>query len=181
MNKFAKIAILAIAAASLAACTATRTQRSAGEHVDDSVLTAKVKTALIADPDTKARQIDVETFRGIVQLNGFVDSQEGKGAATRVASSVPGVKKVENNLSVQTNTRSASEVVDDGVLTAKVKAALIADPTVKAHEVNVMTRDGVVQLSGFVDSAQAKSRAADLARRIDGVKDVQDDLQVRQR
>lgn len=180
MNKsFAKIAILAIAAASLAACTHTRTQKTVGEQIDDSVLTGKVKAALIADPDTKARQIDVEIFRGIVQLNGFVDSAEGKAAATRVASSVAGVKSVDNNLSVQTASRSAGEVVDDGMVTAKVKAALIADPTVEAHEVNVTTREGVVQLSGFVDTNEAKTTAGDLARRVTGVKDVQNDLQVK--
>lgn len=179
-RSFAKIAILAIAAASLAACSATRTQKTAGEQVDDSVLTGKVKAALIADPNTKARQIDVETFRGTVQLNGFVDSADAKAAATRVAQSVEGVQKVDNNLSVQDSSRSAGEVIDDGMITAKVKAALIADPTVKAHEVNVETREGVVQLSGFVDSSEAKSTAADVAKRVAGVKDVQNDLQVKQ-
>ena len=176
-----KVAILAIAAASLAACTHTQTQKTAGEQVDDSVLTGKVKAALIADPATKARQIDVETFRGTVQLNGFVDSDDSKAAATRVADSVEGVHRVDNNLSVQASSRTAGEVVDDGMLTAKVKAALIADPTVKAHEVNVETREGIVQLSGFVDSNEARSTANDVARRIAGVKDVQNDLQVKQR
>lgn len=58
MNKsFSKIAILAIAAASLAACTATRTQKTAGEQVDDTVITTKVKAALVADPATKARRL----------------------------------------------------------------------------------------------------------------------------
>jgi len=180
MNKsFTKIAILAIAAASLAACTATRTQKSAGEQIDDSVLTGKVKTALIADPDTKARQIDVEVFRGIVQLNGFVDSPENKAAATRVASSIRGVKKVDNNLVVQESSRSAGEVIDDGVITAKVKTALIEDPMVKAHQVEVSTREGVVQLSGFVDNADAKRKAAELARNVSGVKDVRNDLTVK--
>jgi len=180
MNRsFAKVATLAIAVATLAACTATRTQKTAGETLDDTVLTTKVKAALVADPDTKARQIDVETFRGVVQLNGFVDSAQAKAAAVRVASSVAGVKKVENNLSVQETSRSAGEVVDDTVITAKVKAALIADPTVKAHEVNVATREGIVQLSGFVDSAEAKRIAAELAGRVPGVKEVRNDLQVK--
>jgi len=182
MNRsFAKIAILAIAAASLAACTATRTQKSAGEQMDDSVLTGKVKAALIADPNTKARQIDVETFRGTVQLNGFVDSAESKAAAGRVAQSVNGVQRVDNNLSVQESSRSAGEAIDDGVITAKVKAALIADPAVKAHEVNVETRDGVVQLSGFVDNSAAKNTAADVTKGVEGVKGVQNQLQVKQR
>ena len=180
MNRsFAKIALVAIAAVSLAACTATRTQKTAGEQIDDSVLTGKVKAALVEDPSTKARQIDVETFRGTVQLNGFVDSADAKAAAGRVARGVEGVKKVDNNLSVQASSRSAGEVVDDSVITAKVKAALIGDKNVKAHEVNVETREGVVQLSGFVDNATAKSTASEVARGVKGVKSVQNDLQVK--
>lgn len=180
MNRtIAKIAVAAIAAVSLAACTATRTQKSAGEQIDDSVLTGKVKTALIESSDTKAHQIDVETFRGTVQLNGFVDSATAKAAATRVASGVEGVKKVDNNLAIQDSKRSAGEVIDDGVITTKVKAALIADKNVKAHEVNVETREGVVQLSGFVDNAAAKSAAGETARAVSGVKDVRNDLRVK--
>lgn len=180
MNRsFAKIAVAALAVASLAACTATRTQKTAGEQIDDSVITGKVKAALIDNSSTKARQIDVETFRGTVQLNGFVDSADAKAAATRVARSVNGVKKVDNNLSVQTERRSVGEAIDDSVITAKVKAALIADKNVKAHEVNVETREGVVQLSGFVDNALAKSTASEVARGVSGVKSVQNDLQVK--
>lgn len=180
-KSYSKIAILLIAAASLAACTATRTQKTAGEQIDDTVLTGKVKAALVEDPATKARQIDVETFRGTVQLNGYVDSADAKSAATRVASSVKGVQKVDNNLSIQETTRTAGEAIDDSMVTAKVKAALIADPTVKAHEVNVETREGVVQLSGFVDSNEAKTAAGDVAQRTSGVKDVKNELQVKQR
>jgi hyperosmotically inducible protein len=181
MNKsILKFAILAVAAVSLAACTATRTQKTAGEQVDDSVLTSKVKAALVQSDSTKAHQIDVETFRGTVQLNGFVDSTSAKAAAGRVASGVEGVQRVDNNLAVQESSRSAGEVIDDSVVTAKVKAALIADKTVKAHEVNVETREGVVQLSGFVDSAAAKSTAGDVASRVAGVKDVRNELQVKQ-
>jgi hyperosmotically inducible protein len=180
MNRsIAKIAVAAIAAASLAACTATRTQKTAGEQIDDSVITGKVKAALVENDTTKARQIDVETFRGTVQLNGFVDSTEAKSAATRVASGVSGVKKVDNNLQVQTESRSAGEAIDDSVITAKVKAALIANKDVKAHEVNVETREGVVQLSGFVDNATARNTATEVARGVNGVKDVQNDLQIK--
>lgn len=180
MNRsIAKIAVAAIAAASLAACTATRTQKTAGEQIDDSVITGKVKAALVENDTTKARQIDVETFRGTVQLNGFVDSADQKAAATRVAQGVDGVKKVDNNLQVQTESRSAGEAIDDSVITAKVKAALIADKDVKAHEVNVETRNGVVQLSGFVDNANAKLAAADIARGVSGVRDVQNDIRVK--
>jgi hyperosmotically inducible protein len=123
----------------------------------------------------------VETFRGNVQLNGFVPSSEMKSEATRVARNVKGVQKVDNNLRVSDNDRSAGEVVDDSVITAKVKTALIGDETVKAREVNVETRNGVVQLAGFVDNSAQKSQASEVARRIAGVKQVDNQLEVKQR
>jgi hyperosmotically inducible periplasmic protein len=166
--------------AALAACAATRTQQSTGEHIDDSVISAKVKTALIEDPATKARQIDVDTFRGTVQLNGFVDSADEKAEATRVAHSVNGVQNVRNNLVVGHTDRSAGVVVDDSVVTTKVKAALVAEPTTKARDITVVTREGIVQLSGFVDSAAEKATAAQVAQGVTGVKEVRNDLQIKQ-
>jgi hyperosmotically inducible protein len=172
-------AVLAIGA--MTACTPTRTTKSAGEQIDDSTITAKVKTELARDPATSAHRIDVETFRGDVQLNGFVASDDMKSEATRVAKKVSGVKHVSNNLRVGEGSRSAGEVVDDTVITAKVKTALAADSTVAAHEVNVETRDGVVQLAGFVDKPEQKSQATEVARRIAGVKQVDNQLEVKQR
>jgi len=166
---------------SMAACSATRTTRSAGETLDDATVTAKVKTALARDPSTSAYKIEVESYRGDVQLNGFVETADMKSAATRVAKSVNGVKKVSNNLEVSSGQRTAGEAVDDGVITAKVKAALISDPNVAAHEVNVQTREGVVQLAGFVDTSSQKSKAAEAARRVAGVKEVDNQLEVKQR
>jgi osmotically-inducible protein OsmY len=75
--------------------------------------------------------------------------------------------------------QSAGQVVDDGVVTAKVKAKLIDDPVTKAHQINVDTFKGTVQLSGFVESTEARARAAQLAKETDGVKDVKNSLQVR--
>jgi hyperosmotically inducible protein len=83
------------------ACVATRTQQAPGEYVDDSVLTTKVKAALFDDPVTKARQINVETYRGVVQLSGFVDSSAERSAATQVARSVSGVQEVRNDLELK--------------------------------------------------------------------------------
>jgi hyperosmotically inducible periplasmic protein len=171
--------ILAAAFVLLAACGATRTQQSTGEQLDDTVLTTKVKAALIQDPVTKARQITVDTFRGTVQLNGFVDSEDEKAAAARVAHSVDGVQNVRNNLTVGHTERAAGEVVDDSVITTKVKAALIAEPATKARDITVITRDGIVQLSGFVDSNDEKSTAATVARSVEGVKDVLNNLEIK--
>jgi hyperosmotically inducible protein len=166
--------------ATTGACTATRTQKTAGEQLDDTVVTARVKAALVADPVTKARQIDVEVFRGKVQLNGFVDSQAEKAAAARVARGVQGVDGVQNNLEVRTGgAATAGEIVDDTTLTARVKAALVENDQTKAHQINVAASNGVVQLSGFVDSASAKSAASQVARTVDGVKSVRNDLDVK--
>jgi hyperosmotically inducible protein len=171
-------AALAVAAL-LAACASSGTQQSAGEYVDDATVTAKVKTALTDSEEVKARQVDVESYRGVVQLNGFVESTEAKSAATRVASNVDGVREVRNNLSVREPDRSTGEVVDDSMLTAKVKAALIADPVTKAGQINVDTNGGIVQLSGFVDSSAEKSKATEVARTVEGVRDVQNQLDIK--
>lgn len=172
---------LLIIALVLGACTSTRTQESAGEVIDDSVLTAKVKAALIDDPVAKARDVNVETYRGVVQLGGFVDTAEQKSRAGEVARGVGGVKEVRNDLRVSSPQATVGQVVDDSALTAAVKGKLITDQTMQSYKVNVETQKGVVQLTGFVDSNDAKSRAGDIARSIDGVKDVRNDLEIRQR
>jgi osmotically-inducible protein OsmY len=74
---------------------------------------------------------------------------------------------------------TAGEVVDDGVVTAKVKAKLVDDPVTKAYQINVETFKGTVQLSGSVDSAEARTRATELAKQVGGVKDVKNSLEVR--
>jgi hyperosmotically inducible protein len=165
-----------------AGCTPTRTTKSAGETIDDSVLTARVKGAIAKDVGTgNSIRVDVETYRGNVQLNGFTDSGEKKRAAGHAAGRVQGVRHVENNLQVATSARTTGEFVDDAVLTTRIKAALAADPGVAAHEVNLDVRQGVVQLSGFVDNAAEKARAEQLASRVAGVRRVENALDVKQR
>src|SRR5215213_5203323 len=173
-------AVMLVVTMAMVACASTRTQKSAGEQVDDSVTTGRVKAALIADPVTKAHQIDVETFKGTVQLNGYVDTSASKERASEIAKNTRGVTAVHNNLTVKTDgARSGEQVVDDGAITTKVKAALAGDPRTKAHQVNVETHEGVVQLSGFVDSSEAKSTAEQLARAVDNVKSVDNELDVK--
>jgi hyperosmotically inducible protein len=85
----------------LVACASTRTHESAGEYVDDSVITTKVKTLLANDDFFKSFQISVETYKGIVQLSGFVNSQQAVDKAGQIARSVQGVNSVKNNLIVK--------------------------------------------------------------------------------
>ena len=82
-------------------CAATSTQESTGQYIDDAGITSKVKAKLIGDSTVKARQVDVDTYQGVVQLSGFVDTQEQKDRAAQVAATVPGVKSVKNNLVVK--------------------------------------------------------------------------------
>jgi osmotically-inducible protein OsmY len=82
-------------------CSSTPTQQSAGQAVDDGVVTAKVKAALVADPVTKAHQINVETFKGTVQLSGFVESDEARTRALQLARDVEGVKRVKDAMDVR--------------------------------------------------------------------------------
>jgi osmotically-inducible protein OsmY len=87
--------------ATIAACASTRTHESTGEYVDDSVITTKVKALLANDDFFKSFQISVETYKGIVQLSGFVNSQQAVNKASEIVRSVQGVKSVKNDLLVK--------------------------------------------------------------------------------
>jgi osmotically-inducible protein OsmY len=87
--------------ATLAACASTRTHESAGEYVDDSVITTKVKSLLAQDDFLKSFQISVETYQGTVQMSGFVNSKQAADKAGEVVRSVKGVKSLKNNLIVK--------------------------------------------------------------------------------
>ena len=93
--------VLLMLIATLTACAATRTHESTGEYVDDSVITTKVKALLANDDFFKSFQISVETYKGIVQLSGFVNSQQAVNKAGEIVRSVQGVKSVKNDLIVK--------------------------------------------------------------------------------
>ena len=82
----------------LAGCASTAKQEGTAEYVDDTVLTTKVKTAILAEPTLKSAEINVETFKGVVQLSGFVASDDSAKKAQEVAQGVKGVKSVKNSI-----------------------------------------------------------------------------------
>lgn len=84
-----------------AGCAATPTRSSTGEFIDDTVITTRVKAALVRDPDLSAIEINVETFRGVVQLSGFVDTQAEINKAGQVARAVAGVEAVQNDIALK--------------------------------------------------------------------------------
>ena len=85
----------------LGGCAGTAKQESTGEFIDDSIITAKVKSAFVEDKEVSARNISVETFKGVVQLSGFVSDTHESSKAAQLARNVKGVKAVRNDLTVK--------------------------------------------------------------------------------
>jgi osmotically-inducible protein OsmY len=99
-NKFAAV-FLAILVASLVGCASTATQEGTGEYIDNAVITTKVKAAIFNEPTLKSFEINVETFKGTVQLSGFVNSQANIDKAVEVVRQVKGVKSVKNDMQLK--------------------------------------------------------------------------------
>jgi hyperosmotically inducible protein len=100
-NKYLSAAFLAITLVTVVGCASTSKQEGAGEYIDDSVITTKVKAAIFNEPTLKSTEINVETFKGVVQLGGFVNSQADINKAVDVARSVKGVASVKNDMRVK--------------------------------------------------------------------------------
>ena len=96
--KFFSVFLITLAMLFSLGCASTPTQESTGEYVDDSVITTKVKHAIHNEPGLKSAEINVETFKGVVQLSGFVSSQADIDKAVEVARSVAGVQSVKNDM-----------------------------------------------------------------------------------
>ena len=98
VGKTLSAAVLAIALVSVVGCASTSQSQGTGEYIDDAVITTRVKAALFDEPVIKAHEINVETFKGVVQLSGFVSSQNEINRAVEVASGVSGVTSVKNDM-----------------------------------------------------------------------------------
>jgi osmotically-inducible protein OsmY len=96
--KFFSAFFLALTLLTAAGCASTHKHEGTGEYVDDSVITTKVKTAILNEPTLSSAEINVETFKGIVQLSGFVNSSADISKAVAVARAVGGVKSVKNDM-----------------------------------------------------------------------------------
>ncbi len=153
-------------------------QKSAGDVADDSTIAATIKAGLLDNQKTHAGRINVESYKGVVQLSGFVETEAEKEAAGKVAKGVSGVREVNNSIALQPKTSWGTKL-DDSLLTGKVKAALMDSSEIKSMQINVETRNGVTQLAGFVTSQGMKERAGKLAASIEGVKSVDNALLVK--
>ena len=101
LGKLLSAVFLAVTLVSFMGCASSSKQESTGQYMDDSVITTKVKTAIFNEPDLKSLEINVETFKGVVQLSGFVSSQAAINKAVQVTRTVGGVKSVKNDMRIK--------------------------------------------------------------------------------
>lgn len=150
-----------------------------GTDIDDSVVTSAVKSALLADADIKSLDFKVQTRKGEVLLSGFVDNQEQLDRATAATRAVAGVKSIQNNVILKTAPTTVGNKLDAGIITSKVKAALLGDAKIKSFDIAVVTRKNEVLLSGFVDNNAQMERAMEVARGVEGVTQVSNEMSIK--
>ena len=98
LSKYLSAFFMAVILVTALGCASTSKNEGTAEYVDDAIITTKVKAAFVGDPTTKATEINVETFKGVVQLSGFVSSQAASNRAVELARQVNGVKSVRNDM-----------------------------------------------------------------------------------
>jgi osmotically-inducible protein OsmY len=150
--------------------------RSFGEVVDDAAITSAVKSKLMWSRHAEGLTADVDTKRGKVMLTGTATSMEAKDAAGKLALNTRGVQAVSNQLAIEAGkpgvAKNAEVAVADGWITTKVKSTFMYSSNVDGSDISVSTRDGVVTLSGKMDSSTERAMAIELARDVRGVKSV---------
>lgn len=160
----------------------------------DAGITTSVKSQLVADELVRARDIDVDTRDRVVTLTGEVRSAEEEARALQIARNTNGVGNVVDQLDIvpepapttgiggtPTEPGAGDVFTTDPNITSQVKAKLLADPDVAGLRINVDTKDQIVTLTGTVRTEAEKSRALQLAREVDGVLRVTDQLTVEAR
>lgn len=191
MKKYLGLVVLsttlaALITASIAGCdkpldtTATPpASTTLGTEIDDSVITTRVKSALLADPAVKSFDLKVETRKGEVQLSGFVDNQTQIDQATAVTSALPGVRSIQNKVTLKGAATTVGNKVDGAIITTRVKSALLAEPSIKSFDIAVVTRSDEVQLSGFVDTQSQIDHAVAVTSSIEGVRGVRNEMSIK--
>lgn len=155
-----------------------------GNFMDDSEITARVKAAFIDQKSINSTDISVETNNKVVTLSGFVSSQSQAELAVEIAKKVEGVTSVSDKLHVgeksdhKTASGSVSDYTGDAVITSKVKAKLLSEGDIASRNIGVETNKGIVQLTGDVKSSAQVAHVESIAKTVEGVKSVKNDLKV---
>lgn len=146
---------------------------SVGAAIDDTAITAQVRSKLNGTDRLKDSSIRIETTNGVVTLRGSVEDGQAKDQAKQIAQKVDGVKSVDNQLSVTGGRLANSEqAVSDSWITTKVKSRLVGNDPKQAFKVNVTTDNGVVTLKGTLGDESDVQRVTRIAREVEGVKSV---------
>jgi hyperosmotically inducible periplasmic protein len=153
---------------------------SATEALSDTAITSNVKAKLATDSSIRSSDISVSTANGVVTMEGYVSDAAARSSAERTARSAKGVTRVDNRLSMASDSMAATtttaddaqDAMSDTWITTKVKASLLADDEAKGFDVEVETKDGVVTLQGELDNRQAIDHVTKIAAGIEGVKSV---------
>jgi hyperosmotically inducible protein len=150
----------------------------ASQAASDAWITSAVKLRLLADSDTPALDVNVDTDDGIVTLFGIVPSEKSKSAAEVDAHKVSGVKKVRNELEVVQRAAQQRVEARDDDLTRKIDAAIDSRPELKQAKIDVQVKNGVARLTGSVADPDLGLQAAMTARSVSGVRSVVNDLRI---
>jgi hyperosmotically inducible protein len=169
INSLVCAALLAIAG-----CSSTMVPETTRDM--DSAISSKIDESLENSSSVKARQVNIQTHEGVVYLTGVVDSEDSRREAGRIAWRTAGVDGVVNDLTV--GERTVGNWVDDTLISSRLKAKLIADTDVRASDIDVSSSQGVVTLMGRVRTTAMKQDAERIARGIQGVTDVHNELMV---
>ncbi len=151
-------------------------ERTVGRMIDDTTLTVKINGRLAEDESLPVHRIDVDVLDGHVTLTGVVATREQRDRAAAIAAGVEGVTGVTNNL--QVGVKTISQAMRDTWLGSRIKARLLADPHVRALNIDVDVDRGVAILTGLVASETQRARALEIARTTKGVVRVVDNLRV---
>jgi osmotically-inducible protein OsmY len=187
--------ILALSLPVLSACTSGDAATSSDTYegsVKDAWITGKIETVYELNGNLNAFEIDTDVANGTVHLTGMVESDIDRDLAGELAEGIEGVVDVENELVIAPDAREAAEReqdgdrsfgvwIDDATTTATVKSSLLANPNTEGLQIDVDTRGDVVTLTGEVDTAEEKALAEELTRNTGDVKDVRNQLVVRNR
>ena len=141
-------------------------ERSVGTMIGDSVILTTVKSKMISDEFVKSRYIDVDVSNGVVYLIGVVESSSQKRMAADIARSVDGVRRVENQLVVGKTT--SGQVLDDTLLTSKIRAELLKTPDIRSTNIDVDTNNNIVTLTGVVRTQNEKMKILQVVQDVTG-------------
>lgn len=166
MNKW----FFSVLAAILLCSTPLFADKTAGQVVDDATLQTQVKAKLLGSDFFGGSAINTEVRKSVVQLGGFVVDLEKGAQAAAVAAGIYGVKLVDNQLHARQGKTTMGQKLDDTVITTKVKTSIADAKLGDGFKVNVDTYNGVVLLTGFVDTQAQKDTAGTRASNVANVK-----------